>query len=84
MADDIGNKEVMGIVISKKELDYNAINNAINQQTGASYADKLNAAIANNTDKNVQFSAGANGSVQFRSSASDNSVVLTVVEIDKQ
>jgi hypothetical protein len=84
MADDIGNKEVMGIVISKKELDYNAINNAINQQTGASYAQKLNSAIGSTTDKNAQFSAGANGSVQFRSSSADNSVVLTIVEIDKQ
>jgi hypothetical protein len=84
MADDIGNKEVMGIVISKKELDYNAINNAINQQTGASYAQQLNSAFGSTTDKNAQFSAGANGSVQFRSSSADNSVVLTVVEIDKQ
>lgn len=83
MADEIGNKEVMGIVVSRKELDYNSINNAINLQTASSYAEQLNKAIANTTDKSVQFSGGSNGSVQFKSSAAENSVVLTVVEIDK-
>ncbi len=82
-ADEIGNKEVMAIVVSKQEMDYNAINTAINNSTQTEYAAKINEAFAAKADKNVNYSAGANGSIQFKA-GSGNSVVLSVVEIEKQ
>ena len=84
MADEIGNKEVMGIVVSKQELDYNAVNTAINKSTQIAYSAKINEALAATADKNVNYGAGANGSILFKASGSGNSVVTTVVEIDKQ
>jgi len=84
MADEIGNKEVMGIVVSKQELDYNAVNTAINNSTQTAYSAKINEALAATADKNVNYGAGANGSILFKASGSGNSVVTTVVEIDKQ
>ena len=82
-ADDIGNKEVMAIVVSKQPIDYNAINTTINASTQTTYSAKINEALAASADKNVNYSAGANGSIQFKA-GSGNSVVLSVVEIDKQ
>lgn len=84
MADSVGNKEVMAIVISKQEMDYNAVNAAINAVQQATYADKVNAALAARQDGNVRYTQGANGSIAFKTGATGNSVVSTIVEIDKQ
>ena len=83
-ADQIGNKDFMGVVVSKKELDYNAINTAINNSTQANYGAKLNEAVAANAIKNVSFSSGPNGSIYFKTNADQNNIVACTVEIDKQ
>lgn len=84
MADDIGNKEVMAVVVSKQQLDYNAINTQINQSGQASYAAKVNEVFYGKTDRNVQYAAGQNGSVLFKAPASNDGIVTAIVEIDKQ
>ncbi len=84
-ADDIGNKDFMGIVISKQELDYNALNEAINKSSQPTYAGKLNAAIAATSIKNVQYNNTNTGTIYFKANAGEqNNVVGCVVEIDKQ
>jgi hypothetical protein len=83
-ADEIGNKEVMGIVVSKQELDYKSINESINKSSKTAYGDRLNEALSTSSDKNVHYSAGANGSIYFKASGSGNSLVSSVVEIEKQ
>jgi hypothetical protein len=83
-ADDIGNKEIMAIVVSKNELDYKKLNDAINSSTQADFAAKVNEAVAANAIKNVSFSNSANGSIYFKTAADQNSVVATIVDIDKQ
>lgn len=84
MADEIGNKEIMAIVVSKQELDYNSINNAINQSTQADYAAKVNEVFSGKTAKNVTFSAGINGSILFKAPPANDNIITSVVEIDKQ
>ncbi len=84
-ADSLGNKDFMGIVVSKKELDYNAVNTAINKSSQSTYAGKLNEAIASTSIKNVQYNNTANGTIYFKAGAGEqNNVVGCVVEIDKQ
>ncbi len=84
-ADDIGNKDFMGIVISKQALDYNALNEAINKSSQPTYAGKLNAAIAATSIKNVQYNNTNTGTIYFKANAGEkNNVVGCVVEIDKQ
>jgi hypothetical protein len=83
-ADEIGNKDYMGVVVSKKELDYNAINNAINASRQTDYGAKLNEAVAANAIKNVTFSTGPNGSIYFKTAANQNNIVACTVQIDKQ
>ncbi|HMO63523.1 MAG TPA: C1 family peptidase [Ferruginibacter sp.] len=84
-ADDIGNKDYMGIVVSKQELDYKALNDAINNSRQANYADKLNAAINSTAIRNVRFSSTSNGAIYFKAAANEqNKVIGCVVEINKQ
>jgi hypothetical protein len=83
-ADEVGNKEEMGVVVSKTQLDYNALNAKINASTKADFAGKLNEAVAANLITNVSFANGANGSMNFKSTGDAKSIVACVVEIDKQ
>jgi Papain family cysteine protease len=83
-ADEVGNKEMMGIVISKQAVDYNVLNNAINASSKPDFASKLNDAVAANVIKNVIYNNGANGSMNFKSTGDPKNMVATVVEIDKQ
>lgn len=84
-ADEIGNKDFMAIVVSKQPLDYNALNNQINQQQGSSYTEKFNHALSSLASHNVNFSSGERNSVYFKTTVNDkNQVVACVVEIDKQ
>jgi hypothetical protein len=84
-ADEIGDKDFMGIVVSKQPLDYNAINTAINNSAGQDFASKLNEAVSANTIKNVAFSSGSNNSIYFKTAAGEhNNIVACVVEIGKQ
>jgi hypothetical protein len=44
-ADEVGNKEFMGIVVSKKQIDYNALNTAINAITNVSFNNGANGSM---------------------------------------
>lgn len=83
-ADELGNRDFMGVVVSKQELNYNALNTAINSSSKADYGAKLNDAVAANAITGVTFSGGKNGSMYFKTSASGNkNIVACVVEIEK-
>lgn len=83
-ADEIGNKEIMAIVVSKQELDYKAVNDAINQSSQPDYAAKVNEVFAAKATKNVTFSAGINGSILFKAPPANENIITSIVEIDKQ
>ena len=83
-ADELGNKDYMAVVVSKEPLDVFAINNAINQQKGSNYAASVDAALRSKLIKNVQFSSTAKGTISFTTTANENNMVATVVEMDKQ
>lgn len=83
-ADDVGNKEVMAVVVSKQELDYNALNDAINNSSATDFAGKVNAAVAGVALSNVRFNTNANGSAVFSTSPTQKGVVATIVEMAKQ
>ncbi len=83
-ADQVGNKDIMGVVVSKQQLDYNALNAAINTSAKTDFASRLNDAVAANAITNVSFGSGANGSMYFKSAGDEKSVVACVVEIEKQ
>ncbi|MGG9970278.1 C1 family peptidase [Ferruginibacter sp. SUN002] len=84
-ADELGNKDFMGVVVSKTALDYNAINASINASKQSTFAGKLNEVINSASIKNVRYNSTTNGSIYFKADATEkNNVVGCVVEIDKQ
>ena len=83
-ADQVGNKDLMGVVVSKQQLDYKALNAAINSSTKTDFASKLNDAVSANAITNVSFGSGANGSMYFKTGGDEKSVVACIVEIEKQ
>ncbi len=85
MADSIGTKDRMAIVVSKQALDYNALNAAINKSTQSTYAGKLNEAIRANAITGVTFSNTSTGNIYFKADAAEQkNIVGCIVEIDKQ
>ena len=83
-ADQVGNKDIMGVVVSKQQLDYNALNTAINNSAKTDFAAKLNDAVSANAITNVSFGSGTNGSMYFKTTGDEKSVVACIVEIEKQ
>jgi hypothetical protein len=81
--DNAGNKDFMAVVVTKKPIDYKALNARINISKGTDYAAKVNAAVADMSLKNVQF--GSDGkTMQFAAVApNDNKAVVCVVAINK-
>jgi hypothetical protein len=80
--DDLGDTDLMAVVVSKHELDYQALNNSINQASG-NYAEKLKRALGSRQVSKVQFSSGKN--VQFQAELQENrDAVGVVLAIDKR
>jgi hypothetical protein len=83
MADSLGNKDYMAIVVSKDELDYNSVNTAINQSTGSSYLEKVNNALRSVLIRSSRFNNTPDGRIYFKVDANDNKAVACVVGFDK-
>lgn len=80
--DEIGETDIMAVVVSKKPLDYNQLNQQINSARG-NYAEKVNAALSSRQLQNVKFSAGNN--IEFASELQGNrDAVALVLAIDKK
>lgn len=83
-ADAVGNKDYIAIVVSKDELDYNSINQAISRSSQGSYAAKVNEALQSILIRSAKFNNTTDGAVYFKVDANDNKAVACVVEIDKK
>ncbi len=82
MADNEGNKDYIAVVVSKQELDYNALNSALNRSKQATYSGKLAEALGNNQVKSINFRSG--DLIQFECEANEKNAVGMVVEINKR
>jgi hypothetical protein len=83
-ADSIGNKDFIAIVVSKEELNYNQVNDAISRSSQSSYIGKVNEALQSMLIRSARFNNSSDGAVYFKVDANDNKAVACVVEIDKQ
>ncbi len=81
--DDLGNRDQMAIVVSKKELDFESLNEQINNSKGNSYAEKVNAALSDVLIRNVLLKVGSK-TIGFDSEASEGrEAVAMIIEVDK-
>lgn len=81
-ADEVGSKDIMGVVVSKKPLDFKALNEAISQSRQISFSAKLNEVLGTKILRNVDF-VEKNGNVAFDVPANPDDVVTFVLEVDK-
>ena len=83
MPDSIGNRDVMAVVISKKELDWYQLNQALSRNTGADFGSRLNSVLGANLIRNVRYSATGKGTMRFDVTGDANEVVACIVEVTK-
>lgn len=81
--DNVGNKDVFAIVVTRQPLDWYAVNNAITKSTGADYGAKVADALEQNAVSGVQFTTGSNGTINFKAGNKGQNAVLCVVEVKK-
>lgn len=79
--DNVGNKDVFAVVVTKEAIDWYTVNNAITQSTGSDYAAKVADALRQNAVSGVRFATGNGGTINFR--ADNSNAVLCVVEVKK-
>ncbi|MCH5597030.1 C1 family peptidase [Niabella ginsengisoli] len=82
-ADNVGNKDYMAIVTSKKEINYSLFNEAINNSKQGDFAGKINDALKSYATQSTQ-TATADGRIYFKVNASPNQAVATIVAFDKR
>ncbi len=82
-ADTIGNRDFIAIVVSKDELDYNALNQAISRSSRPDYLGKVNEALQSIQIRSARFNNTNDGTIYFKVDANDNKAVACVVAIDK-
>jgi hypothetical protein len=83
-SDSLGNRDEMAIVVSKQELDWNAINQQVSQNPQTDFGSRLSSVLSSKLIKNVTFQSSGNGTMQFKVNGDDNQVVASIVSIDKQ
>lgn len=83
VADDLGNRDRIAVVVSKKPINFNQLNTAINASSASTYVAKLNQALGSEQIKRVDYETGQTVAFEADASGSSN-VVGMVVEIDKR
>ena len=83
--DNTGNQDYMAIVVSKKELDYEALNKKVNASTQTSFLAKFKEAIGSDAIPTMKFAADADGIMRL--TAEDHkghNTAIVVVEMNKK
>ncbi|MBX9783198.1 MAG: peptidase C1A papain [Chitinophagaceae bacterium] len=81
--DSIGNRDVMAVVISKKELNWHQLNQQISANPASDYAARLNSVLGGSLIRNVRFSNTGKGAMRFDVTGDGNDVVACIVEVTK-
>lgn len=81
-ADNIGNKDFMAVVVSKKPIDFNELNNKINSSIGNSYLTKITETLKNQIVQNVSFKSSDR--IEFETDVNDKNSVAIIIEVDKK
>lgn len=80
-ADNVGNKDFMAVLVTKIPIDYDDVNQQINNARGNSYYEKVMNYMGDDLVK-TNFKSGKN--ISFSGILGEQSAVAIVMEIDKQ
>lgn len=80
--DKIGNKDYFAVLISKKRLDYKALNEQLNSDKNTDFAQRILNLVAADKVEDVNFNLS--NSVSFNADTKDKSIVPVIIEVDKR
>ena len=79
----MGGRDVIAVVISKKELNWYQLNQQISANPSADFGTRLNRVLSSSLIRNVRYSATGNGAMRFDVTGDANNVVACIVEVVK-
>jgi hypothetical protein len=82
-ADQVGSKDIMAIVVTKKQIDYKQLNTAISASRATTFAGKLVEALSTELIDNVSFTNN-NDDISFECDINGKNAVAMVIEVDKK
>lgn len=84
-ADNEGNRDMMAVVLSKKELNPDQIRQAIDRAGRGSFYDNVRAALGNRAFATLNYSRSSGASIAFRQTINNQQdIAVVVIAIDKQ
>ncbi len=84
VADDLGNKDRIAVVVSKEELPYKELAQALNVSNANSFEGKLNQVLGKEQIRRIEFDATPDGAVGFDAKLSAGEYYTGwVIEVDK-
>jgi Papain family cysteine protease len=79
----VGGRDVIAVVVSKKELDWYQLNQQISADPSNDFGSRLNRALSSSLIRNVRYSSTGNGTLRFDVTGDANNVVACIVEVTK-
>jgi hypothetical protein len=83
MADSIGSKDYMAVIVSKDSLNWSGINQQLNQNPRQDFASRLNNLLQDQHISAVHYQSSEKGNMQLNTDGPINGVITCVVEVDK-
>lgn len=84
MADSIGNKDYIAVVVSKDSMNVFRLNDAVNSSRSSGFPLAVNAAVKQDAISGVNFTNTSAGTIYFKTQTSQKAAVAAIVEIDKR
>lgn len=84
MADSIGNKDYIAVVVSKDSMNVFRLNDAVNKSRNNGFPLAVNAAVRQNVVSGVNFTNTSTETIYFKTQTSQKTAVAAIVEIDKR
>ena len=81
--DNVGNKDVFAIVVTKQPIDWFSTNTAITKTTGTDFGVRVLTALQGSAIPNVRFGTGNGGTINFKADNVQQNAVISVVEVNK-
>ena len=83
VADELGSTDWIAVVVSKKPLNFKALNTAISQSSKDTYPGKVMAALGSELAAKVAFNEGGN-TIKFETDVKDKNAVAVLISIEKR
>lgn len=80
--DETGTKDYFAIVVSKQQLNYNKVNEQINQSKGANYAEKVNNALQG--EQAIKTNTSVDDYIHFDATGTDKPLTSFIIAVNKE